>query len=511
LGRLFATDCVNLGRPGDSRFGESQTRRAASGFLRHFHCGPRIALSPDTMRKPARSHSLAHLIGIIVSAAAAAAAGAVGAACDSAESTITGDGGTGLTPISRDGFTAVKSQDVFGQFKDMTLDARYDGILLRSIFTNQDPDGGDGGCTAPLGEAALGNPCAKASDAKACGEQLACLFTPTSEWKHSGNRQPEHYYFIAGKDGVLGTITTRVQLLGMLGSVDTQAKAVLLSALDGGDRATVVAYRGVANGNHEVIISGGGPCASEPVYEKKILVTKTGVVTELQKNVSTAAPTACVEGRRPAGLVDCPAGGINVGIGEYLAEAAHLEAAAVAAFAQMISSLRAMGAPESLVAAADKARRDEIRHARAMTRLAAGYGCAPKRVELQSFEGHSAESLALENIVEGCVRETYSAVRAAWQATHAQDPAIRAAFQALAAEEAQHAELSWSLAAWLDTQIDAKARDRVQVAYDEAIESLRRELRSAPHGSVQTLAGVPSVPVALRLLDEMLGQLGMAA
>jgi hypothetical protein len=486
------------------------------------------------MPNPARSRSLAHLIGIIV---AAAAAGAAGVACDSGESNpavIAGDGGSsssssssgggdsgsdggnttdgGLTPISRDGFTEVKSQGVFDQFKDITLDARYDGILLRSIVTNQDPDAGDGGCPAPLGEAALGNPCAKASDAKACGEQLACLFTPTSEWKPAGgNVQPHHYYFIAGKDGVLSAITTRVQLLAMLGSVDTQAKAILLSALDAGFRAQVVAYRALASGDHEVIVKGGGPCAGEPEYEKKILVTKTGVVTELQKNVSTVTPTGCAEGRRPTGLVDCPVGGINVGIGEYLAEAAHLEAAAVAAFAQMIASLRDMGAPASLVAAAESARRDEVRHARAMTRLAAGYGHTPKRVELAPFHGHSIESLALENIVEGCVRETYSAVRAGWQAAHAEDAGIRAVFQAIAAEEAQHAELSWNLAAWLDTQLDASARARVQLAHDEAIEALRRELRTAPHTSVQTLAGMPSVPVALRLLDEMVGQLAMAA
>jgi hypothetical protein len=480
------------------------------------------------MRNLARSRSLAHLIGIIV---AAAAAGAAGVGCDSGEpnpAVVTGDGGTsssssgggdsgsdggaddGLTPIPRDGFADVKAQSVFEHFKELTLDARFDGIVLRTIYTHQGLDGGDAGCVAPLGEATLGSPCAKASDAKACSDELACLSTPTSEWK-PGGMVANHYYFIAGKDGVLSTITTRVQLLAMLGSVDTKAKAILLSALDAGFRAQVVAYRALPSGDHELIVRGGGPCALERAFEKKILVTKDGVVTQLQKNVSTVEPTGCAEGRRPAGLLSCPVGGINTGIGEYLAEAAHLEAAAVTAFAQMISSLQDFGAPQGLIAAALKARREEVRHARTMTQLATSCGHVPKRLELEPFQGHSIESLAMENIVEGCVRETYSAVRAAWQAEHAQDPAIRAAFQTLAVEEAQHAELSWNLAAWLDTQLDTTARVRVQRAHDEAVDTLRRELRSAPHATVQTLAGMPNVAMALRLLDEMLGQMGLAA
>jgi len=148
----------------------------------------------------------------------------------------------------------------------------------------------------------------------------------------------------------------------------------------------------------------------------------------------------------------------------------------VVAFEQMATTLRAFDAPDHLVAAAEEARLDEIRHARTMVLLARDFGEKPRPVHVEDTLPATLESLALENTVEGCVRETYAVVRALWQAQHAEDPRLRAALSVIARDESRHAELSWELASWLDTQLDAPARARVEAARQNALVELRHEL-----------------------------------
>jgi hypothetical protein len=56
----------------------------------------------------------------------------------------------------------------------------------------------------------------------------------------------------------------------------------------------------------------------------------------------------------------------------------------------------------------------------------------------------SLEELAVENAVEGCVRETYGALTAIWQARTAKDPSVAAAVRRIARDETRHAALSWA-------------------------------------------------------------------
>ena len=57
--------------------------------------------------------------------------------------------------------------------------------------------------------------------------------------------------------------------------------------------------------------------------------------------------------------------------------------------------------------------------------------------------------LAVENMREGCVQETYGALLASYQALCTRDPEVRETMRSVAADETAHAELSWDLAAWL--------------------------------------------------------------
>ncbi len=60
----------------------------------------------------------------------------------------------------------------------------------------------------------------------------------------------------------------------------------------------------------------------------------------------------------------------------------------------------------------------------------------------------SLEALAVENAVEGCVRETMGALFAMHQAASAADPHVRATMVSIAPDETRHAALGWAVAEW---------------------------------------------------------------
>jgi hypothetical protein len=56
--------------------------------------------------------------------------------------------------------------------------------------------------------------------------------------------------------------------------------------------------------------------------------------------------------------------------------------------------------------------------------------------------------VAVENAVEGCVRETFGVAVAMIRAERAGDKQVRRAMRSIARDEMQHAELSWAVARW---------------------------------------------------------------
>jgi hypothetical protein len=417
-------------------------------------------------------------------------------------------------PSPRDGFIGVDG-DVFALFSHVTFDVtRFDGVALREARKTSIP--GPEPCTATtsadrfLREAKWGNSCAPAPNPYACADDLACRLAPTGWVRGEDSWAPSYLFFVTVRRGVFTLVTTRAELLDVLGSIDTIEKALLLVALDVRSRTKVLGYRVVA-GAIEVFIRGGGACSQEIAFEAVVRVTPNGTATEVErKNLDTRIP-ACFEGRRPLGLRDCPVGGIVQGLGDYLAEAAHLEAAAVIAFEQLANSLWLFGAPDSLLRRVAIAKADEARHADMMRGLAVAHGITPKAVDVVVERAHTLESLAIDNVIEGCVRETYAALRAMWQSTHATEQKIRAALSVIAKEEASHAELSWAVADWLETKLEPPARQRVRAARDQALEDLERELATDPHPSVEELAGMPNARTSRRLLREMVARLELAS
>jgi hypothetical protein len=165
--------------------------------------------------------------------------------------------------------------------------------------------------------------------------------------------------------------------------------------------------------------------------------------------------------------------------GEYLARAALLEAEAVFAFDIVASDLARFGAPAELVDAARRASADETEHARVVGELAMRFGGAPTTPTKPSPRTQDLVTFAIENAIEGCVRETFGAALASWQAKRATDESTRNAMRAIATDEARHAELGWGIDAWLATVLSSSQRTAVRAARDRAVRDLRTSIEAS--------------------------------
>jgi hypothetical protein len=196
----------------------------------------------------------------------------------------------------------------------------------------------------------------------------------------------------------------------------------------------------------------------------------------------------CPGGRRPDGLVDgrdtCRSAG------EWLARMAWMEAASVDAFEQLAVELTRLGAPRSLARDAHAAATDERRHARSIARLARARGHEAATPRVRASRARSIEALAVDNAIEGGVRETFGALLAAHQATTATDEDVRRAMHAIARDEASHALLSARIDAWARTRVDGTLLD---AARRDAVRTLASSIDAECDDVDATRLGLPTV------------------
>lgn len=211
--------------------------------------------------------------------------------------------------------------------------------------------------------------------------------------------------------------------------------------------------------------------------------------------------TPCVGGRAPKGYAYTPTGEERDDPGAWLASVASLEGASVVAFESLADQLVAHGAPAHFADEARVAADDERRHAARIAELAARYGRSPAVDHTAPQHAASLEALARENAIEGCVRETWGALLAHLQTSSANDPCVRDAMRPIAAEETAHASLSWQLAAWFDTRLDADAKMRVRAERDRAVEALFRDAQLPWSARCERELGLPSPAATRALLD----------
>lgn len=199
-------------------------------------------------------------------------------------------------------------------------------------------------------------------------------------------------------------------------------------------------------------------------------------------------------GRRPDGLAPPRRMHNGSALGAWFANVAWLEASSIYAFLQLARELAAHDAPGALVRLAQAAARDEVRHAQLMSRFAQRFGGAQPPVEVAPPRVRTLEALAIENAIEGCVRETWGAVVALWQAQRAPDAEMRAAFALIARDEVRHAALGWAIDRWAMGRLDHAAQVRVALAREAAVASLAAErIDELP------AVGLPSAADARRL------------
>lgn len=201
--------------------------------------------------------------------------------------------------------------------------------------------------------------------------------------------------------------------------------------------------------------------------------------------------SGCI-GRRPLGHVDVAPEGDD--LGAVLAWAASLEAASVIAFEDLASRLDGLGAPADLVERCRRAAAEETVHAAEVGALARRFGGevpAPRRVSVTP----DLRDLALDNAIEGCVREAWGAVVGGWIARSSRDPALRDVYARLFADEVGHALLAWDLHRWLLGALEGEARAEVLAAQEAALARLpamaAAEVRRSP-----AALGLPSADQA---------------
>ena len=171
------------------------------------------------------------------------------------------------------------------------------------------------------------------------------------------------------------------------------------------------------------------------------------------------------------------------------------------------------GAPARLTALAKESARDEVRHAREMGALARRYGSsftpAPKP---RGRRARSLPRVAYENAVEGCVRETYGALVATYQASNARDPMVRAAM-ARNREGRDEARIPRVEDPGVGRRPPRGARPPLARArrYAHAVDTLLAELSREPDAILVREAGVPRAKEAQRLLRELTAALRDAA
>jgi hypothetical protein len=366
-----------------------------------------------------------------------------------------------------------------------------------------------------------GTQCANASDTMACGVALGPLRMPSDACVQQSKCAP---FLLTTHGDDVTRRDERSALLTLLGTIDTEYKAALVAMFDSHTIACSFDPGPPPGQPNNPPLSGTQTKSSgdgfdlrtewragctESAYRETIHVAADGTLTTIEEQTQIAIFT-CVAGRRPEGL--CPSAAVHRGatLGAYFADAARLEAASVHAFERLARELGALGAPESLIARAARSALDEIRHARVTGDLARRFGNEPTPANVAPWRARSALQIALENAVEGCVRETYGALVAHHQAQTALDPHVRAAMQQIAEDETRHAELSWHIAHWLEPQLTHAERRCLAAARTAALAQLFTELDAGLPAHDARAIGLPALDVAARMLERLGAALGLA-
>ncbi len=180
-----------------------------------------------------------------------------------------------------------------------------------------------------------------------------------------------------------------------------------------------------------------------------------------------------------------------------------LEKEAVYAFIQLAGELEALGAPASLVTRCLEAAAEEVEHAQQTGALAIQFGGSLAPVPPATTSStRTLFELALHNVSEGCVRESFAGIEAIWQAERA-EPATRPTLRQIAREECGHAALSWDIHTWACSLLTQDEVLALEAARQDAIATLQADLQARAARPWPPELGLPDAPTSLALLQGM--------
>lgn len=213
----------------------------------------------------------------------------------------------------------------------------------------------------------------------------------------------------------------------------------------------------------------------------------------------TLSEYCIIEGRRTAGFLLEEPGPGGAALGAHLAHLASARAASALAYARLARELDHHAGPEELEQACWAASEADRGLARTLGAPARRYGGRPVAPRRETVRVRSLAEIATDNIVEGCVRETYGAAVAGLRARAAADPELRAIMERIAAASAMRSALAFDLARWLHTVIDPIEAALVEDTLRHAVRRLAYELDVEPARELVERAGVPDRRTAIGL------------
>ena len=196
----------------------------------------------------------------------------------------------------------------------------------------------------------------------------------------------------------------------------------------------------------------------------------------------------------------------GVGLGGALRLLHQLEVISAVAFRRLAEELAVASAPADLIRDALTAAVEEERHAELAAGLLSTRDLPVSSIAFEPVGARSLEAIAIENAVEGCVRETWGALSARHQATHAEHADSRDFFAAIAEDETRHADWSWRVAGWVLGQLDDAAALRVRSAQARAVDALMRRL-GRQREDADRAVGFPGPTTALFMARALFGRL----
>lgn len=385
-----------------------------------------------------------------------------------------------------------------------------DALQLRSVSSYGSPNMRE----APFVVSQAGTACATATNQPACASALEAL-APTVGFRQSCLQLCMDYHLATTLGDEVKAITSLEGLTSFLGPIDTPQEALLLAFASNYDVSCTQLDRGAVRPSgtgFDLIVTKGFACGEGTALTRHALrVSREGVVTETGAEVIERGSPNCAIGRRPHGLVSSGVSDCDEALGRFFAEAAHLEAASVPAFAQLRAELERHGAPRALRDLALLSALEEVHHTRLTSALARRFGAEPLVPTVEPRAARSLFALALDNATEGCVRETFGALVASHQAQAAGDEAVRSTLGGIAADETRHAELSWAIDAWARAQLSPAERLQLDLAQRAALAALRKELERPVAPALVTGAGLPDPAQAVAMLDAFEKELSLGA